>query len=168
MPSIPDHLPSLLIGAVIGAWLLAIVGIVLMRWHYNRRLDRIGESSSEEMIDELETVYKPVPRIRIQTQTEYLPFVIERIRENIDSGLDDDQVQLLLERIENHRLGDERQAIFPIESLNVPSDLRLSWTCDASHRIDLRVQGDPSIIRALDDLRKNIPKAAIYGQAGRS
>lgn len=168
MPEVPEISFSLVIGAVIGAWLMAIAGIVLMRWFYTRRHDRLGEASSEEMIDELESAYSAAPRVRIQTQTEYLPFVIESIRENIESGLGDDQVQLLLERIENHRQGDERQAIFPVEAQHRSSDLRLNWTCDTSHRIDLVIQGDPVIVRALRELRKKIPKAAIYGQAGRS
>lgn len=168
MPSVPDISPSLFIGAVIGAWLMAIVGILIMRWYYSRRFERLGEASSEEIIGELENAYSAAPTVRIRTQTEYLPFVIETIRENIDSGLGEDQVQLLLARIENHRLGDERHAIFPVESLHRSSDLRLNWTCDASHRIDLRVQGDPRIIAALRNLKKKIPKAATYGQAGRS
>ncbi|MEP4076603.1 hypothetical protein [Haloferula sp.] len=168
MPDIPDNLTALVIGAVIGAWLLAIVGILVMRWHYTRRLERLGEASSEEMIVELEGAYHPTPRVRIQTQTEYLPFVIETIRENIDSGLREQQVQMLLERIEKHRLGDERQAMFPVESRQISSELRLNWTCDAHHRIDLRVQGDPLVVRALRELKNKIPKAAIYGQAGHS
>lgn len=168
MPSVPDHLTGLIISAVVGAWLLAIAGILILRWHYNRRIERIGEASSEEILAELKTAYKQAPRIRIQTQTEYLPFLIESIRENIESGLGDDQVQLLLERIENHRLGDERQAMFPIESSERSSDLRLSWTCDENQRIDLRIQGDPVIILALREFKKKIPKATICGQAGRS
>jgi hypothetical protein len=138
-----------------------------MRWHFSRRLDRLGEASSEEIIGELESAYRASPRVRIQTQTEYLPFVIETIRENVDAGIGEDQAQLLLERIENHRLGDERRAMFPIESRGTSSDLRLNWKCDAHHRIDLSVQGHPSIIRALRELKKRIPKTAIYGQAGR-
>jgi hypothetical protein len=160
--------PGLFIGAAIGAWLMAIAGILLMRWHYIRKLDRIGEASSEEIIGELTSAYVAAPQVRIQTQTEYLPYVIETIRENIDSGLGEDQVQLLIERIENHRQGDERTAIFPIESQNRSSDLRLNWTCDASHRIDLQVQGDPTIVGALRKLKKRIPRAATYGQKGHS
>ncbi len=168
MPSMPDQLSDLIIGAVIGAWLLAIAGILILRHHYNRRIERIGEASSEEILAELKTAYQPAPRVHIQTQTEYLPFLIEKIRENIDSGLGDDQVQLLLERIENHRLGDERQAMFPIESSRGCSELRLSWICDEQQRIDLHIQGEPTIIRALRDLKKKIPKATICSQTDRS
>ena len=168
MPSLPDHLPSLIIGAVIGAWLLAIAGILVMRWYYTRRLERLGEASSEEMVGELDKAYTPTPRVRIQTQTEYLPFVIETIRENIDSGLREQQVQMLLERIENHRLGDERRAMFPVESRHISSELRLNWTCDSNHRIDLHVEGDARVVRALRELKKKIPKATIYGQTGHS
>ncbi|MGB6223130.1 hypothetical protein [Haloferula sp.] len=168
MSTIPDNLPTLVIGTVIGAWLLAITGILVMRRYYSRRLDRLGEASSEEMIKELDSAYRRAPRVRIQTQTEYLPFVIETIRENIDAGLADQQVETLLSRIENHRLGDERQAMFPVEVQNVSSELRLRWTCDAQYRIDLRIQGDPAIVAALQELKKRIPKAAIYGQTGHS
>lgn len=168
MPITPENLPSLFIGAVIGAWVLSITGIFVLRWHYSKRLERLGESTSEEMVGELNQAYKPASRVRIQTQTEYLPFVIETIRENIDNGLAEPQVQLLLERIEGHRVGIERHAMFPVESNQRPGDLRLSWICDAHHRIDLRVQADPTIVRALRELKRNIPKAAMYGQAGYS
>ncbi|WP_379715768.1 hypothetical protein [Haloferula chungangensis] len=164
----PDQLTGLIISAVIGAWLLAITGVLILRRHYNRRIERIGEASSEEILGELKTAYKQAPKIRIQTQTEYLPYIIERIRENVESGLGEDQAQLLLERIESHRLGEEHQAIFPIESSKGSSDLRLNWTCDEKQRIDLHIQGDPTIIFALYDLKKKIPKATIIGQAGRS
>ena len=168
MPVVPDIPPSLVIGAVAGAWLLAIAGILILRRHYNRKLERVGEASSEEILSELKSAYKPAPQVRIQTQTEYLPFVIETIRENIDSGLDDDQVQLLLDRIEGHRLGNERQAMFSVEFEKVSSDLRLSWTCDSNQRIDLRIQSHPRIIRALREVKKRIPKAVICGQADHS
>lgn len=168
MPAIPDNLPSLIIGAVIAAWLMALAGVLLLRWHYSRKIDRLEESSSEEMIEELEQAYAPAPQVRIRTQTEYLPYVIETIRENVDSGLAEQQVRMLLERIENHRPDRESHAVFPVECGRSTSDLRLSWRCDANSRIELVIQGDPRIIRELRKTKRRIPKAAICGQAGRS
>lgn len=170
MPSLPDSLTALSLYGVVGAWILAFVGILVMRRYYSRRLERLGESSTEEMIEEMATSYAPSARVRIRTQTEYLPFILETIRENIDSGLDDLRVQTLLERVDNHHPGDERKAVFHVEVNAVTSDLRFRWTRDAQDRIDLIIHGDPDVIRALREQKRRIPKAVISekGNAGPS
>lgn len=168
MPQLPVSLTALFIYGVVGAWVLALAGILIMRRYYSRKFEQLGEASTEEMIDELSSSYTPSARVRIRTQTEYLPFILETVRENIDSGLDDLRVQVLLERVENHHPGDERKAVFPVEVEGITSDLRLRWTRDAQDRIDLTVRGTPVIIHALREQKRRIPKAVISlpGNAG--
>ena len=63
-------------------WALAWV----LKWYWGRRFDRLGESTSEEMLEELEKAYAVRRSILIRTPTEYLPFVFEGIREVVDGG----------------------------------------------------------------------------------
>jgi len=138
---------------------------VLLGWLIRRRLaqeyERLGESTSEEMLDELETAYSPRQTVRIHTQVEYLPYVFERVREITENGFDDKQMLSLLERIETHRPNERRQAVFPIEVSGKRSDLHFQWTRDASDRIELRVIAAPRIARALREQKKKIPKAVL-------
>lgn len=138
---------------------------VLLGWLIRRRLvqeyERLGESTSEEMLDELETAYSPRQTVRIHTQVEYLPYVFERVREITENGFDDKQMLSLLERIETHRPNERRQAVFPIEVSGKRSDLHFQWTRDASDRIELRVIAAPKIARAMREQKKKIPKAVL-------
>jgi len=136
-------------------WLLWVV----LKNHYGSAYDRAVEASSEEILEELEREFRPLRRTTIRTQTEYLPFVFECIRENIESGFEDPQVMLLLERIENLRPDEERSARFTVVSRNRPSDLHLRWVRDSCDRILLRIQGTPPVIRALKDHKRRIPGA---------
>jgi hypothetical protein len=95
----------------------------------------------------------------IRTQTEYLPFLFECIRENIDGGFEDPQVISLLDRVELHKPDQERSAMFTVVSAGKRSDLHMRWRRDAWDRIELRVQGAPAIIRALREHKRRIPKA---------
>lgn len=145
---------------------LAVWGLVLLlRWLVQRRLmmedARLGESTSEEMLDELESVYARRQTIHIATQTEYLPFVFESIREIAEIGFDDRQMLSLLERIQYHRPHEVRQAVFPVEVAGKRSDLFLQWSRDASDRIQLHVTAAPKIIRALREQKRKIPKAVL-------
>jgi hypothetical protein len=157
----PFTLPTFLgIGMLAIWWLVVLLGW-LMRRRMETEYERMGESSAEEMLDELETAYSPRQTVRIGTQTEYLPFVFESIREIAENGFDDKQMLSLLKRIEFHRPHEVRQAVFPIEVAGKTSDLHLRWSRDASDRIELRVTAAPKIIRALRAQRKKIPKAAL-------
>ncbi len=131
---------------------------------FKRRCERVYdgpvEASSEEILRELDCEFTPVRRTTIRTQTEYLPFLFECIRENIDSGFEDPQMYGLLKRIEIHRADEERSAMFTVVSCRQRSNLHLRWVRDSCDRIRLRVQGAPNIIRALKDHQKRIPKAA--------
>ncbi|QJE96792.1 hypothetical protein [Luteolibacter luteus] len=154
------------ISGILAIAALTVWGLfLLLAWLIRRRLmaefDRLGESSSEEMLDELENAYAVRQTIRIGTQTEYLPFVFESIRELAENGFDDKQMLSLLERIEYHRPHEVRQAVFPIEVAGKRSDLFLKWSRDASDRIELRVTAAPKIIRALRDQKKKIPKGVL-------
>lgn len=154
------------ISGLLGAAALTVWGLlVLLGWMIRRRImaeyERLGESSSEEMLDELESAYSPRQTVRIGTQTEYLPFVFESIREIADNGFDDKQMLSLLERIDFHRPDEVRQAIFPVVVAGKTSDLFLQWSRDASDRIELRVTAAPKIIRALRRQKKKIPKAVL-------
>lgn len=157
----PIAISGILVLAALAVWGL----FLLLAWLIRRRLmaeyDRLGESSSEEMLDELETAYAVRQTVRIGTQTEYLPFVFESIREIAENGFDDKQMLSLLTRIEHHRPDEVRQAVFPVEVAGKRSDLFLQWSRDASDRIQLRVTAAPKIIRALREQKKKIPKAML-------
>jgi hypothetical protein len=117
------------------------------------------EASSEEILAELDREFTPVRRTTIRTQTEYLPFVFECIRENIDSGFEDPQMYSLLERIEFQRPDEVRCARFTVVSGRQRSDLQMRWVRDSCDRILLRIQGAPPVIRALRDHKRHIPRA---------
>jgi hypothetical protein len=138
--------------------------VILLCWLVRRRMvqeyEQLGESTSEEMLDELST-WSPRQTVRIHTQVEYLPFVFESIREIAENGFDDKQMLSLLERIEIHRPHEVRQAVFPVEVAGKRSDLHLQWSRDPSDRIDLRITAAPKIARALREQKKKIPKAVM-------
>lgn len=161
MPEAPDQIPKLILWAVFAAWTAGIV----LAWFFKRRLtdryERLGESSSEEMLGELATAFNTRGRIDIRTPTEYLPFVFEGIREVTERGFDDKQMRSLLERIEVHRPHEFRQAVFPVDVGGRSSDLLFEWSRDAGGRIRLRITAAPRIIRALRVQKKKIPQAAL-------
>ncbi len=133
--------------------------VVLFKRHWGRGYDRQPEASSREILEELDREFAPCRRTTIRTQTEYLPFLFECIRENIDSGFEDPQMISLLRRIEFHRPDQERRAMFTVVAGQQRSDLHLRWVRDPCDRILLRIQGSPRIIRALRDHQRKIPKA---------
>jgi hypothetical protein len=137
------------------AWAL----VVLFKHRWGRGYDGDVEASSEEILLELKREFIPVRRTTIRTQTEYLPFLFECIRENIDSGFEDPQVNSLLERIQLHRPDEERRAMFTVVTGRQRSDLHMRWVRDSCDRILLRIQGAPPVIRALRDHKRRIPKA---------
>lgn len=145
----------LIVGLV--AWAM----VVLLKRRCNRAYDGPREASSEEILAELDREFTPCRRTTIRTQTEYLPFLFECIRENIDSGFEDPQMISLLSRIELHRPDQERSAMFTVMTGEQRSDLHLRWVRDSCDRILLRIQGSPGIIRALRDHQRKIPKAAV-------
>ena len=147
------YLCVLLAGPV--AWGL----LVIFKRRWGHAYDGAVETSSEEMLAELDREFTPFRRTTIRTQTEYLPFLFEVIRENIDSGFEDPQMYSLLQRIELHRPDEEKRAMFTVVSGLKRSDLHLRWVRDSCDRIQLRIQGAPGIIRALRDHKKRIPKA---------
>ena len=133
--------------------------VVFFKRRWDRSYDGAVDVSSEEILEELDREFAPVRRTTIRTQTEYLPFLFECIRENIDSGFEDPQMISLLERIERHRPDEERSARFTVVSGLRRSDLHLRWVRDSCDRIKLRIQGAPSLIRALSDYKRRIPGA---------
>ena len=133
--------------------------VVFFKRRWDRSYDGAVDVSSEEILEELDREFAPVRRTTIRTQTEYLPFLFECIRENIDSGFEDPQMISLLERIERHRPDEERSARFTVVSGRRRSDLQLRWVRDSCDRIKLRIQGAPSLIRALSDYKRRIPGA---------
>ncbi len=148
-----SYICAFLIGPV--AWGL----LVLLKRRCDRGYDGAVEASSEEILEELDREFTPFRRTTIRTQTEYLPFLFECIRENIDSGFEDPQMISLLRRIEFHRPDQERSARFTVVSGRQRSDLHLRWVRDPCDRILLRIQGAPQVIRALRDHKRRIPGA---------
>lgn len=147
--------------SVLLAWPVGLGLLWFLRRRWNRYYDRLGEAPTEEILDELKSEYAPSRRTVIRTQTEYLPFVFECIRENIDGGFEDPQMLSLLERIDLHRPDEERKAMFVIESDGKRGDLHMRWTRDTCDRIVLRIQGPPHIVRALREHKRKIPKALV-------
>lgn len=137
--------------------------IVYLKRHYGRIYDGHVESTPDEILKELDREFPTVRRTTIRTQTEYLPFLFECIRENIDSGFEDPQMISLLERIQIHRPDEERCAMFTVVSGNRQSDLHMRWVRDSCDRIELRIQGSPKVIRALRDHKRRIPRALASG-----
>ena len=133
--------------------------VVLFKRRWGRGYDGAVEASSEEILEELDREFTPFRRTTIRTQTEYLPFLFECIRENIDSGFEDPQMYSLLKRIESQRPDEERSAMFTVVSGQQRSDLHLRWVRDSCDRILLRIQGAPPVIRALRDHQRRIPRA---------
>lgn len=138
---------------------VAFVLIVFFKRRWGRGYDGMVENHPDEVLAELDREFTPVRRTTIRTQTEYLPFLFECIRENIDSGFEDPQMISLLERIQIHRPDQERRAMFTVVSGKQRSDLHLRWVRDSCDRILLRIQGAPKLIRALRDHQKRIPRA---------
>jgi hypothetical protein len=162
MPSFDSTAVSkLIIWMVMIAWPIGLTLAWIWRRRWLERYERLGEATSEEMLDELEKAWATRRTLLIRTSTEYLPFVFERIREIVDSGFEDKQMLSLLERIDYHRPNEEKQAVFPVEVKGRTVDLHLKWARDEGDRIRLRVTAAPAIIRALREQKKKIPKAAI-------
>lgn len=159
MTEAPADLSTFLIACVLIGWPTALAMMWWLRRRCERKLDRVGEVSSQEILDELDSAYAPQGGITIRTQTEYLPFLVETIREQIDRGLGDQQVQSLIERIDHQRPHHERHAMFPVENMGITSNLSLQWVRDAQDRIELKVRAAPDIIRALRSHKKQIPRA---------
>lgn len=160
MPDPIDDLSRFILISVLLAWPLGGAAYLILKRHWERAYDGENESSPEQTIRELEREFSPCRRTIIRTQTEYLPFLVECIREQIDGGLEDMQMFSLLERIEIHRPGEERRAVFHVAAGGRRSDLHLKWRRDAWDRIELHVQGSPEIIRALRRFKRRIPEAA--------
>ncbi|MCW1925364.1 hypothetical protein OKA05_22580 [Luteolibacter arcticus] len=155
------HVSKLIIWMVIFAWPIGLTLAWIWRRRWLERYERLGESTSEEMLAELEKAWATRRSLLIRTPTEYLPFVFERIREVVDSGFEDKQMLSLLERIDYHRPYEVRQAVFPVEVKGRTVDLHLKWSRDEGDRIRLRVTAAPAIIRALREQKKKIPKVAM-------
>lgn len=161
---IPFDMPlSLFVWAAFAAWLLLLVVAWPLRRRWMRRYERQVETTSEEMLAELAGAYSPRRSIRIDTPTEYLPFVFESIREVVDTGFDDKQMLSLLERVEVHPPHDERRAVFPVEVKGKRTDLLFVWSRDAVGRMRLGITASPAIIRALRVQKRRIPKIVYVG-----
>jgi hypothetical protein len=158
----PDLLSRFLTLLAVCAWPLGIAAVFGLRKLYHRRLDRLehpASLTSDELLEDLRHAFLKLQTVTLHTQTEYLPYLIERIREIIDRGLAETQVQTLLVRIDQHRPGEIRKAVFPIECEGVSSDLRMVWVRDEADRITIEITAIPRVIRALKEFRKSIPKA---------
>lgn len=151
------ELSRFIILCVIVAWPAAWAMSIWLKRRWGR--DDVKEATSEEILSELKREFTPSRRTVIRTQTEYLPFLFEVIRENIDGGFEDPQMISLLERIQLHKPDQERRAVFTLVSDGKRSDLHLHWRRDAWDRIELRVQGAPRIVGALSEHKRKIPRA---------
>lgn len=157
----PGSLSRFLIVAVLVAWPVGIGLWLLLRHLAERRQQQLENPESlttTELLDELEHGFIPRQRLKFRTTTEYLPFLLERIRENIDLGITEDQAAALLDRQAHSKPGEIRRAMFTVECEGITSDLLFEWVRDEADRIALEVTAVPPIARALRDFRKTIPK----------
>jgi hypothetical protein len=157
----PGSLSRFLIVAVLLAWPVGIGLWLLLRHLAERRQQRLENPDSlttTELLDELEHGFIPRQKLGFRTTGEYLPFLLERIRETIDLGITEDQAAALLDRQAHSKPGVTRRAMFTVECEGITSDLLLVWTRDPADRIQLEVTAVPPIARALRDFRKTIPK----------
>lgn len=162
MTDAPKYLSWFLFIAVASAWPLGIGLYLLLRHLAEKRMHRLehpDDLTSEEMLNELRYGFIHRRQIVVRTQTEYLPFLIERIRESIDRGLGDEQVKSLLERIDLHKPHTRQKAMFPIECEGISSDLVLEWVRDDADRIELTVWAVKPVARAVKRFAAGIPKA---------
>lgn len=136
---------------------------VLLKRRYDRAYENAPEASTEEILRELDREFTPSRRTTVRTQTEYLPFLLECIHKEVDSGFGETQMIWLLRRIEFHRPDEEKRAMFTVAIGKQRSDLHFRWVRDACDRILLRIQGDPDIIDALREHKKRIPRAIAVG-----
>lgn len=138
--------------------LVLLLGWLLKRGWVGKQPD--GESTSEEMLAELESAYLPRRRVEIRTQTEYLPFLLETLCEMADEGFGDRQLRMMLHRMNRPESSLPRRALFPILSRGRRSELDLSWTLDDSGRIRLFVLAAPELTRALRHHARRMPGAS--------
>ena len=161
MPENSETIAKGIIWAAIVGWPIVLIAAWGLNRRWRLRYERLGESSSEEIIDELQRAYTKRCCTVIRTSTEYLPFVFEWIREVVDSGFDELQTQTLLGRIDYHRPGDFRQAVFPVEVGGRTSDLLFQWSRDSGDRVRIRITAAPKVIRAIRLQKRKIPKVAM-------
>ncbi|MBB5352181.1 hypothetical protein HNR46_002424 [Haloferula luteola] len=148
--------------AVLGFWGLGLGLYFLLKHRAERQLreaEHPDSLTSEELLDELRHGFIQRRKVTVRTHTEYLPFLIERIRETIDRGLGDDQVQSLLERIDLHKPGTHQKAMFPIECDGISSDLMLEWIRDSADRIELTIWAMRPVAKAVKKFAAGIPRA---------
>ncbi|RYD20360.1 MAG: hypothetical protein EOP88_15330 [Verrucomicrobiaceae bacterium] len=146
---------------ICGVLLIPVAGLLvfIFKRRWDRAYDRAVDSSPDEILAEIDREFTLSRKTTIRTQTEYLPFLFESIRENIDSGFEDPQVISLLNRIETHRPGEKRSAVFSVMTGKKQSDIHMQWVRDSCDRIQLHIQGAPVIIRALRQHQLRIPRA---------
>ena len=158
----PKYLSLFIFLAVLCAWPLGIGLYWLLRHAAERRfrqMEHPDDLTSEEMLNELRYGFIHRRQVVVRTQAEYLPFLIERIRESIDRGLGDDQVRTLLERIDLHKPHTRQKAMFPIECDGISSDLVLEWMRDEADRIELTIWAVKPVAVAVKRFATGIPKA---------
>ena len=93
-----------------------------------RRYDRGGKASSEELLDELEMAYSSRRSIEIRTPAAQLHRVFACMVEQIDSGFGEKHARQMIQRIESQG---PRNALYPIRVNGIRSELELQWNRDA-------------------------------------
>ncbi|GAA5480937.1 hypothetical protein [Haloferula sargassicola] len=162
MTEAPKYLSHFLFIAVLCAWPLGIGMYLLLKRLAERKLHQMehpDDLTSEEMLNELRYGFIHRRQVVVRTQTEYLPFLIERVRESIDRGLGDEQVRTLLDRVDLHKPQSRQKAMFPIECEGISSDLVFEWIRDEADRIELTVWAVKPVAAAVKQFATGIPKA---------
>jgi hypothetical protein len=144
MPHAYLILPAIVGGGLIFGWICA-------RW-MERRYDRGGKASSEELLDELEMAYSSRRSIEIRTPAAQLHRVFACMVEQIDSGFGEKHARQMIQRIESQG---PRNALYPIRVNGIRSELELQWNRDADGGVRLVVLAVPKVIRALKRYSKD-------------
>jgi hypothetical protein len=141
MPQASFILPAMVAAGLVLGWIFA-------RW-LERRHDHGTPASSEDLLDELETVSAPRRHLELCIDPDALPALLDCLLAQIDTGFSPRQCRQLTRRIHAHHHRGIRSALFLIRVNGVRCDLDFHWTRDPDQRIRLMVLAVPKIIRAV-------------------
>ncbi|MCW1922438.1 hypothetical protein OKA05_07720 [Luteolibacter arcticus] len=134
-------MPAILAGGLFFGWIFA-------RW-LERRLDRSRNSSSEELLDELETACTPRRSFEIRVRPDHLKPFLSCVAEQVESGFSVRHARHLLGRILSLRDHMVRHTWYSVKVNGIRTNLDLQWSRDSDGRIRLLVLAVPKIIREL-------------------
>ena len=153
MPQASFILPAIVTGGLILGWIIA-------RW-LERRFDRNRSTTSDELLDELETAFTPRRSLEVRLPPDRLKACLDCVAAHVESCFGPRQVRLLHRRLAALRDAAIHHAYFPVKVNGVRTNLDLQWSRDADGRVRLLVLAVPKIIRELKKQLKVPPPAPV-------